>query len=75
MFPTTMPWPMTEPEKIVLYALGLYECTMNDPDPWGGYNQSSLGLLLNLPWTYLQGIPLNPSKLYLCGLLLLGPRK
>ena len=35
-----------EPEKLVLYALGLYECTMNDP--LGQCNQSSLALLLEL---------------------------
>ncbi len=40
---------MREPEKLVLYKLGLYKCTMNDPDPRGHYNQSSLALLLNLP--------------------------
>jgi hypothetical protein len=39
---------LRDPEK-VLYALGLYECTMNDPDPLGHYNQSSLALLLDLP--------------------------
>ncbi len=36
-----------EPEKLVLYKHGLYECTMNDPP--GQYNQSSLALLLELP--------------------------
>ena len=38
---------LREPEKLVLYKHGLYECTMNDPK--GRYNQSSLALLLELP--------------------------
>ncbi len=38
---------LREPEKLVLYKHGLYECTMNDPK--GRYNQSSLALLLKLP--------------------------
>jgi hypothetical protein len=38
---------LREPEKLVLYKHGLYECTMNDP--MGRYNQSSLALLLQLP--------------------------
>jgi len=38
---------LREPEKLVLYKNGLYECTMNDPQ--GRYNQSSLALLLELP--------------------------
>jgi hypothetical protein len=38
---------LREPEKLVLYKHGLYECTMNDPQ--GRYIQSSLALLLELP--------------------------
>ena len=38
---------LREPEKLILYKHGLYECTMNDPQ--GCYNQSSLALLLELP--------------------------
>jgi hypothetical protein len=38
---------LREPEKLVLYKHGLYECTMNDPR--GHYNQSSLALLLESP--------------------------
>ncbi len=38
---------LREPEKLVLYKHGLFECTMNDPR--GCYNQSSLALLLELP--------------------------
>ncbi len=38
---------LREPEKLVLYKHGLYECTMNDPQ--GRYNQSSLALLMDLP--------------------------
>ncbi len=38
---------LREPEKLVLYKHGLYECTMHDPQ--GRYNQSSLALLLELP--------------------------
>jgi hypothetical protein len=40
---------LREPKKLVFYPLGLYECTMNDPDQLGCYNQSSLALLLELP--------------------------
>jgi hypothetical protein len=46
---------LREPEKLVLYKLGLYKCTMNGSDPRGHYNQSSLTLLLNLsPWNTVE---------------------
>jgi len=50
---------LREPEKLVLYKNGLYECTMNDPQ--GRYNQSSLALLLELPQaqTVVSFLPIN----------------
>ena len=44
---------LREPEKLVFFECGLYECTVNDPDPRGRYNQSSLALMLDLPPSHI----------------------
>ncbi len=44
---------LREPEKLVFFECGLYECTVNDPDLWGRYNQSSLALMLDLPPSHI----------------------
>ena len=33
----------------MFFECGFYECTVNDPDPRGRCNQSSLALMLDLP--------------------------